>query len=237
METAFTLSSKTGDIVAHFPMAGQILKKYKIDFCCGGDLPIGEAIGDGQFDKTTILDEINGLYSATRNALNEEVNWVDKDYEDIINHIVNVHHAYLNEALPELSQLITKIYRVHGKSHSELAEVHALFHILKTNLEGHSIQEEEIVFPKIKDFEQNRSPDNLKKVIETLTELEEEHDAAGELLKQLRKVTGDYKLPNDACGTYQATFAKLQELESDLFDHIHLENNILFPRLEHEQIA
>lgn len=237
MEQVFTESAKTGEIVTQFPMASQILKKYQIDFCCGGDRSIGEAIESKQLDKEDILRQINELYAEARASQMEQVNWVEKNYDELIDHIVNVHHAYLNRILPELSEFVTKIYRVHGKNHPELSEVHALFHHLKTELEGHSIEEEEIVFPKIKDFEQNKSSSTLNEVIETLSELETEHEVAGDLVKKLREVTRNYELPDDACKTYQLTYAKLQELESDLFEHIHLENNILFPRLNEEKIA
>jgi len=109
--------------------------------------------------------------------------------------------------------------------------VHKLFHTLKTELEQHLIKEEEILFPMIKRYEAEPSDDLYKNMKETTAETEEEHEAAGDILKELREITAEYTVPQDGCGTYRRTFEILEELEADLFQHIHLENNILFHRL------
>jgi regulator of cell morphogenesis and NO signaling len=150
---------------------------------------------------------------------------------DLIDHIVATHHSYLNRALPELSDLTTTILRVHGQKHPDLFRVHKLFHNLKLELEQHLIKEETLLFPMIKEYETGRSEAHLKKISLVVREIEEEHEAAGDILKELRSVTEDYILPGDGCATYGKTLKGLQELESDLFQHIHLENNILFTRL------
>ena len=137
----------------------------------------------------------------------------------------------MNRVLPKLSGYVTKVFRVHSQNHPELADVHQLFNTLKTELEQHTIQEETSIFPKIKEYENNPSQDQLTEIQNEIKALEREHDQSGSILKQLRMVTNDYTLPPDACTTYRLTYQKLQELESDLFQHIHLENNILFRRL------
>lgn len=113
-----------------------------------------------------------------------------------------------------------------------LKEVHKLFHNLKMELEQHLIKEEEIEFPLMKEDEKQENFPGREKILQVIQELKAEHDAAGELLRQLRKVTNDYELPGDACHSYRVAYGKLEELENDIFQHVHLENNILFPRYQ-----
>ncbi|WP_404452301.1 iron-sulfur cluster repair di-iron protein [Virgibacillus necropolis] len=237
MEQLFTEQSKTGDIVVKFPMASQVLKRYKIDFCCGGDRPIGEAIDKKQLDKEYILKEINELYNSTIAMQEKQIDWTEKSYNELIDYVVNKHHAYLNQVLPELSGFVTKVYRVHSKNHPELSQVFSKFHQLKTELELHLIREEEMIFPKIKAYEQEKKKTVLAEVVESINMLESEHEHSGNLLSEIREVTNDYKLPDGACKTYHLTYLKLQELESDIFNHVHLENNIMFPRLIEENAS
>lgn len=153
-------------------------------------------------------------------------------HSELIDYIVSTHHVFVKRILPELSELTTKILRVHGPSHSDLFKVHKLFHNLKTELEQHLIKEEEILFPMIKEYDEKSSAELLDRINTVMKETEDEHETAGGVLKELRKVTQEYNVPEDGCITYCKTFDKLQELEADLFQHIHLENNILFPRLK-----
>lgn len=234
METAFDRNTKTYDIVTRFPKASRLLKEYRIDFCCGGNRPIAEAIQEQNLNEEEILTKINTLYEQTKTLNEKEINWSEARYSSLIDYVVNTHHAYLYEVLPELSGFVTKVYRVHGRHHPELAQVHQLFHQLKAELEHHLIQEEEHIFPKITAYEETKSAIHLTDAVEAIDTLEKEHEAAGDILKELRKITNDYALPEGACTTYTLTYLKLDELESDLFQHIHLENNILFPRLKEE---
>lgn len=231
MTNEFTAQQKVGEIVAQFPKAADIFKEYKIDFCCGGDRPLSEAIKEQNLNQEEILAKINSLYQEMKDQVRTEVDWTKESLSRLIDYVVNRHHAYLQVELPKISELTTKILRVHGAHHPELAKVHKLFHNLKTELEQHLIKEEEIEFPLIKDYEQNPSEEKRKALIQAIKELEEEHEGAGTILKELRKITKDYSVPEDGCNSYRLTYNKLQELESDTFAHIHLENNILFPRL------
>jgi len=166
-----------------------------------------------------------------QNLKSEDKNWTNISFSDLIDHVVNTHHAYLNVELPKLSELVRKIYRVHGEGHPELSDVYRLFHTLKMELEQHLIKEEEIVFPLIKQYEENPSHELLERTLKVINELEGEHEGAGDILKELRKVTNSYEMPSDGCYSYDLTFKGLEHLESDTFQHIHLENNIMFPRL------
>ncbi|AFM41603.1 iron-sulfur cluster repair di-iron protein [Desulfosporosinus acidiphilus SJ4] len=229
--TQFQANQKIGTIVSAFPGAADLFKKYKIDFCCGGDRLLLQAIQDQNLNEIEILSQLNQMYEEARNKETVIKDWTREPSEDLIDHIVNTHHAYLQLELPKISELTTKILRVHGVNHPELVKVHKLFHELKTELDQHLIKEEVIEFPLIKEYVRTTNPETLTKVMEAIGELETEHEGAGRILKELRKITNDYHVPDDACNSFGLTYHKFQDLESDIFQHIHLENNILFPRL------
>ena len=234
MERKFTGSETVGEVVAAFPGASNLMKKYKIDFCCGGSRPLSEALRQKGIDEKNFLEELNRRHQQALEKQQQNVDWRNAPLCDLIDHIVQNHHAYLLEELPLLSQFVTKIFRVHGAAHPELAQLHRLFHQMKTDLEQHLVEEEEKVFPLIKEAERAGTPEAFQKANETITKMEEDHSAVGELLKEMRNITDDYRLPEGACRTYTLTFQKLEELESDMFQHIHLENNVLFPRVSRQ---
>ncbi|MFS8513495.1 MAG: iron-sulfur cluster repair di-iron protein [Planifilum fulgidum] len=234
MERKFTGSETVGEVVAAFPGASNLMKKYKIDFCCGGSRPLSEALRQKGIDEKKFLEELNRLHQQALEKQQQNVDWRNAPLCDLIDHIVQKHHAYLLEELPLLSQFVTKIFRVHGAAHPELAQLHRLFHQMKTDLEQHLVEEEEKVFPLIKEAERAGTREAFQKASETLAKLEDDHSAAGELLREMREITDDYRLPEGACRTYTLTFRKLEELEADMFQHIHLENNVLFPRVSRQ---
>ncbi|MCF6094296.1 iron-sulfur cluster repair di-iron protein [Microaerobacter geothermalis] len=230
MEMTLDRSIKIGDIVTQVPKTADIFKEYRIDFCCGGNRPLGEVIDEMNLNEGELMQQLNQIL-IERSTANENIkNWGEAGYGELIDYVVNKHHAYLNKELPSISQLTAKILRVHGSKHPELSQVYQLFHKLKMEMEQHMIREEVDAFPLIKQYEKNKSSLQLDKIIRMIKKLESEHDDAGNLLKELRKGTKDYQLPDDACMSYQLTYQKLEELENDLFQHVHLENNILFPR-------
>lgn len=232
MMNTFNSNQKIGEIVTKFPNAADIFKEYKIDFCCGGDRPLITALNEQGVNETEILDKINASYEKLQNNLySNNRNWIQASFDELVNHIVNVHHGYLYENLPKISELTTKILRVHGEHHPELSKVHKLFHTVKMELEAHLIEEETIQYPAIKEYLRSNSEADLDKAINIINQLQDEHTGAGDILKELRRVTNDFEAPSDGCNTYKITYAKLEEMESDIFQHIHLENNILFPRL------
>ncbi len=231
MSHVFQASDQIGAIVSALPKAVEVFTRHKIDFCCGGQRPLSAAIADQGLEAETILTELDRAYSEAEQLKQPGRDWRTAGLSDLIDHIVNTHHAYLNTTLPEISQLTTTILRVHGANHKELAKVHRLFHSLKLELEQHLITEEEEVFPLVKQFEHSGSREALDRAITKVEQLESEHEGAGDILKQLRQITEDYAVPPDGCGTFARTYSLLQELEGDLFRHIHLENNILHPRL------
>ncbi|MDR3597441.1 iron-sulfur cluster repair di-iron protein [Clostridium sp.] len=228
----FNNNQKIGEIVTQFPSAADIFKEYKIDFCCGGDRALIEAIKEQGINETQLLERINDLYGKLKNNIySKDRNWVEAPLDELVNQIVNVHHGYLYENLPKISELTTKILRVHGENHPELSRVHKLFHTIKMELEAHLIEEETIQYPAINAYLKSNSEADLDKAINIINQLQDEHTGAGNILKELREITNDYEVPTNGCITYRLTYSKLQEMEADIFQHIHLENNILFPRL------
>ena len=158
MENIFNAQSTVGEIVVMFPKASDLFKAYKIDFCCGGNRSLSEVLAEKQLDIETILSELQSLYEKSLEKV--EKNWMEASYTNLIEHIVQKHHHFLMEELPQLSPYVTKVARVHGPTQPHLVEVHKLFNELKTELEQHLMKEETKAFPLIIQFEQY--PTNVK---------------------------------------------------------------------------
>ena len=228
---SFQKNDTLGQIVVTFPKSVTILKENHIDYCCGGDRTIEEASKVEQFDVHQVLNAINQEYLTFQSINTTDIDWFNVPILELVNHILNTHHAYLYATLPRLSELTTTILRVHGHNHPELSKVHKLFHLLKMELEGHLIKEETVQYPAIHQFLETNDTTELQTAKNVIAELNEEHLGAGNILKELRKITHDFEVPEDGCSTYQKTYRLLAEMESDIFTHIHLENNILFHRI------
>lgn len=229
--STFNSAQSIGEIVAIMPKASEVFKKYNIDFCCGGGRPLIEAITKQNLIEQEVLTSLDEAYEETL-KYNNAVDFRKISPSELIDYIVNKHHVFVKQILPQLSELTTKILRVHGPSHSDLFRVHKLFHTLKTELDQHLIKEEVILFPMMKEYDKEATKELLEKITKVMNETEEEHEAAGDVIKELRNITDQYRVPEDGCSTYALTYEKLQELEADLFEHIHLENNILFKKLQ-----
>ncbi|NLM13383.1 MAG: iron-sulfur cluster repair di-iron protein [Epulopiscium sp.] len=227
----FNTTQTLGEIVAIMPKASEVFKAYQIDFCCGGNRSLEAAIKEQNLDEQEILSKLDAVYEATK-KLKNTVDFRNLSSSELIDYILNTHHSFAKQIVPSISEMTTKILRVHGSHHEELFQVHKLFHGLKTELEQHFIKEEEILFPLMKQYDTEPSKELFDKIKKTMKETEDEHDGAGDILKELRKITKDYVVPDDGCATYELAYKQLQELESDLFEHIHLENNILFKRFD-----
>lgn len=227
----FTIEHTPADIVKVFPKASDLFKERRIDFCCGGGRPLSDVIKEGNLDEKAVLEEINHAYENWQKEDHEVIDWEAVPAAELIDHIVHTHHSYLNEELPALGQFVTKILRVHGANHPHLKELHRLYNDFKVEMEEHMITEETEVFPLIKEYEKNPSEKLLAHIKEVNGDLEDEHATSGEILKRMREITGGFVPPADACSSYRITYARLADLETDTFQHVHLENNILFQRL------
>ncbi|KGX86410.1 iron-sulfur cluster repair di-iron protein [Pontibacillus marinus] len=230
MQQTFSEASIIRDIVTQFPKASDLFKSYRIDFCCGGNRPLVEAIQERGLSSEEVVNQLNTLYKDSKALQETNIDWNSSSSQELIDHIIQKHHKYLNEELPQLSPYVTKVFRVHGQSQPHLGTIHILFNELKKELEQHLIKEESEDFPLLLEYEQIPTIENREKLMRVVESLEEEHAHAGNLLKEIRQVTNDFTPPQDACGTYRLVYQRLEALEQDLFEHIHLENNILFPR-------
>ncbi|WP_428911770.1 iron-sulfur cluster repair di-iron protein [Niallia sp. Krafla_26] len=229
MSVTFTTNSLVKDIVNIAPKTSDIFKKYRIDFCCGGNTPLSTAVSGKPVQLDELVQELN---NANENAdqSDDVAVWTNSSSEEIIQHIIERYHRPLDEELHALSPYVTKVARVHGGGHPELLKVQELFKELKQELLEHTGKEEATSFPHILTLEANPQIENKEEIIEEIRELEKEHDHAGDILKQLREITNDFTPPVDGCGTYRLVYKRLEMLEGDTFMHVHLENNILFPR-------
>lgn len=210
-----------GELVAEDYTRAAVFTRFGIDFCCGGGRNVADACeraGARYDDLEAALRAVDGA-DATEGATDDARSW---PLERLIAHIVHVHHGYVRENLPVLRKWTDKVARVHGPRHAELLEVRDAVALLADELEEHMAAEEGVLFPRV--LEQSGVG------TETLDALEDDHERAGDLMKRLRELTNGFQPPADACATYRAAFALLGEFEADLHRHVHLENNILFPR-------
>jgi len=226
--------STVGEIAARLPVSVRVFEKHGIDFCCGGKLSITEACRKSGLDPTGLLDEVE--HAATASSENT-VDWRSATLNNLIDHIIGVHHAYLKAQLPRIEAMLGKVLSKHSERHGDvLLPLAATFGPLKEELDAHLMKEEMILFPMIRGLEMAREtgqaprPNHCGSLRNPIRVMVMEHDSAGEALARLRALTSGYTPPEDACNTYRAFYFELSELERDLHRHIHLENNILFPR-------
>lgn len=229
----FNKNQKIGDIAATFSKAKDVLKEFGVDFCCGGHRPLEVALVEQGIDEEAILSRLNEEYAKFMESMEKEVNWREATLSDLIQFIEDKHHTFMKAELPVTDAYLKKILAVHYEENGEvLLKLNKLYSALKAEIEEHLIKEEVSLFPLIKKYEQDPTQENLDKVFKVMQETEDEHDAAGDVLKEMRRITDGYSVPEDTCPTFETTYAKLEAIENDLFNHIHLENNILFDRLK-----
>lgn len=229
MTYPFQTDSLVKDIVNEFPKAADVFKRNRIDFCCGGNIPLDQAAAEKAVDVEGIIHELQQLFDTFEGSKEDIAVWTDSASDVIINHVIEHYHRPLEEELANLSPYVTKVAKVHGGHRPELLKVYDLFYELKRELLEHTAKEEELVFPMLQKID-STTGDTRNEMIKEITELEKEHDHAGAILKELRDITSDFQPPMDACGTYRLVYKRLELLEEHTFMHVHLENNILFPR-------
>jgi regulator of cell morphogenesis and NO signaling len=215
--------------VVRYPKLAEYFRSKGIDYCCGGKISLHQVSIDKGLDINQLIDDLTQYIGDDYSSL-EEDSWATASSGDLIAHIVNKHHLFLRNNLPQLHQHVVKVARVHGDSEPHLLQVEKLFEQLKLELLEHTNKEEEQVFPKMIHWEEDGELEVLTQLRSSISELESEHDNAGDILRAIRQATNEYQLPEHACTTYQMTYRQLEELEGMTFTHVHLENNILFPR-------
>ena len=219
------IRTNLSDLVTADPRRARVLEKFGLDYCCHGQRPLGEAADDAGVDiaeVTAALDIAGAPPATTMNTSTANAT--------IAHDIVDTHHAYMWAEMPRLQALVAKVHTVHGARHPELADVHVAFEQALAQLEPHMTSEERVVFPAISQMEKSGTPRVSGPIAGPIAQLRAEHDVVGDLFKKIRALTGGYAVPGDACNAYRAMLGGLEEMELDLHEHIHKENNILFPR-------
>ena len=227
-----TGQTTVGELAREFPASARVFQHYGIDFCCGGGKTLAEASQGKGISLDSLLEE---LEKAERFPKRESTrDWNAATASTLIDHILDKHHAYLHSELPRLAGMLAKVIDAHGERHPDLLRpLSPVFAGLKKELEEHMWKEENVLFPLIRQMEQAEARVGATPrmpVNGPIQMMEIEHESAGHALRQLRQISSDYQPPEDACNTYRALLEGLKTMESDLHEHIHLENNILFPK-------
>jgi regulator of cell morphogenesis and NO signaling len=232
---AISSTMKVRDVVLELPQATRVFEKLKIDYCCGGDKPLGEACATAGVEVAN-LERM--LEEAERAEVQGEgsLDFQKATLTELMGHILDKHHVYTKEEMTRLEPLIEKVISAHGENHPELRGVGGLFQQLCADLRPHMLKEEQILFPYILEMEkaslQNRPAPfpPFGTVKNPVRMMMMEHETVGDLLRELRALSSNYTVPPDGCISYQTLYQALEAFEKDLHQHIHLENNILFPR-------
>lgn len=225
-----------GELVVRYPRLRQDLETLGIDYCCGGKIPLGTAVEEAGLTWSDVLERLQGALAA-RSADEAETDWGVAPLSQLADHILEKHHTFLKEQLPRLDRLLTKTQQAHGAQHGDTLDgVRRVYDGLRFELDSHLMKEEQILFPAIKAIDAFMSGQGARPVIHCgsivnpIQQMEIEHVSAGNALVELRQITDNYRLPADACETFAAVYDGLKDMESDLHEHIHLENNILYPK-------
>ena len=222
------------EIAVEIPGATRVFEKMGIDYCCGGAKPITEAC---QTAGVTVAEVARSLeqFETSSHASEESKDWQAERLATLITHIVNKHHRFTREELESIEPLLAKVCSVYGEKTPEILQIQVLFGQLKRELLPHMKKEENILFPYITQMEEAKRAGKstpvpmFGSVRNPVRMMMTEHDAAGDVLRSIRQLSNEFNLPADTCVSYQTLYGRLEELEQDLHQHVHLENNILFP--------
>ena len=223
-----------GELVKNDYRKAEIFKKYGIDFCCGGKKKVADSCKEKGVDIVELEKELKALDENPKTLLSQDFDTWELDF--LADYILNTHHKYVLQANPIIFEYTQKVQRVHGERHPELVEIASLFMDLMNELNCHMMKEENILFPYIKNLALSKrhgkevAVPGFGSVANPIAMMEAEHTGAGEIVEKIKTLTDNFTPPSNACNTYRISFAKLKEYQDDLFQHIHLENNILFPK-------
>ena len=236
------IDNKTvAEIVTENIKTADVFKKNGIDFCCGGNVKVQEICAKKGVDYSKLKEDILNIGVAPKGS--SDFNTWELDF--LTDYIINTHHRYVKEANELIIQYADKVAKVHGHHYTETIEINKLFHEIANELNMHMQKEEHVLFPFIKEIAKAKkegtrlSPPPFGSIQNPINMMEMEHTDAGEILFKIKELSNNHTPPEGACNTFKALYSKLEEYQNDLFQHIHLENNILFPKaveLEQELI-
>lgn len=228
--------TRVGDLVVRHPQLRPYLEQLGIDYCCGGKKSLLEAAQKAEQKWPAVMAVLQGALELEPEG-RVGTNWNVPPLSLLADHIVTKHHAFMKEQLPRLDGLLSKVQKAHGGQHGEmLNQLRGVYDILKAELEAHLMKEEQILFPAIKGIDAfmagtgDRPVFRCGSIYSPIRQMEYEHDSAGKALAEMHRITEDFHLPPEACQTFAALYDGLKAMEADLHEHIHLENNILFPK-------
>lgn len=229
-----TMQEKTiGETVAQDYRTAAVFEKYGIDFCCQGNRNIFQACTEKNIDPAIVQNDLNAILSSNDSKATDYNSW---PLDLLADYIEKKHHRYVDEKIPVIRQYLAKLCQVHGNNHPELFEIAELFNDSASELTTHMKKEEFILFPFVRRMTSAQKANTpfgqppFGTVLNPVQMMMREHDAEGERFRKISKLSNNYAAPSDACNTYKVTYALLKEFEDDLHLHIHLENNILFPK-------
>ncbi|MDD8017076.1 MAG: iron-sulfur cluster repair di-iron protein [Bacteroidota bacterium] len=221
------------EIVTQNYQTAAVFEKYSLDFCCRGGKTIEQACGEKGVEPSAVFGELSTIAPTSQSEISRYAEWSP---EFLIDYIVSNHHAYVRKMIPVIYAHTQKVASVHGANHPEVVKIAQVFANVAAEFQLHMRKEEQMLFPYIKQLvEASRE----KKIVEhspfgsvnnPIRMMEAEHQAAGDEMYEIRSLSNGYTPPEDACTTYRITYQELQEFENDLHQHVHLENNILFPQ-------
>lgn len=232
----FSETNTVREIVVSLPASTRLFEGLGIDYCCGGQRPLSEACERANVAVSEVLRSLAEIAAA--NPEGTERDWQRESLAALTNYIVEKHHVFTKNELPRLERLLNKVCGVHGQNHPELLRLRELFGGLQHELGTHLLKEEQVLFPYIERLEEAATsghrvqPPFFGTVRNPVRMMMMEHERAGETLEQMRALTQGYTAPADACISYRTLYDALAAFAADLHQHIHLENNILFPRAE-----
>jgi regulator of cell morphogenesis and NO signaling len=218
-----------GDYVTENIKTAHVFKKHGIDFCCGGGITLEKACEQKGLNIQEMQQELEEANFQRGSSLNFN-KW---ELSFLMDYIVNEHHTYVRESIPIIMEYAEKVVRVHGQNYPEVIKVYRIFSVVANELNAHLEKEEMVLFPFVKELElakkKNRTPSMppFGTIHNPIRMMEHEHENAGDAFKEISRLTNGYEPPMGACNTFRALYAKLQEFEEDLHQHVHLENNIL----------
>lgn len=226
---------KIGDIVSDNYHAAGIFKAHGIDFCCGGGRPLGTVCEKQGIDLENLTEELKSIQWVNHSSGD---NYNDWSPSFLIDYIINTHHTFVRQKTNEIPMYAAKVAKVHGERHPENVEIFKKFTLLSNELMEHLNDEEETVFPLIKRVSEKKGrgeaigEDDLDELRNQLKLMIDDHEGAGQIMASIRKLSNDFTPPTDACKTYQVLYHNLAGFEDNLHKHVHLENNILFRKIE-----
>jgi regulator of cell morphogenesis and NO signaling len=228
MNTTVSIQNQTiGEIVANDFRAAEIFKHAGIDFCCGGKKSLEQACAENGLEQSLLESQLSELGTM---PLSQSHNFKDWDLGFLCEYVVNTHHKYVLKTLPDLVIYTQKIASVHGTHHPELKEVADLFGKVNTDLLQHLLKEESVLFPAIKEALKSNSSSAKAIITSEIERMSTEHEFVGGAMDKINVITSGYTVPADGCNTYRVSFGLLKQFEDDLHIHVHLENNILYPK-------